>query len=859
MLAVLVGLIDSISDFSLFRLGNFSHLDFLFEGKVELAKSSKLINAAVILVGVFSAIKIKRIWWIIALLPGLVQLALQIFILDHVLKLGPTGVVMSVLFKLTFLFFMFKGRIRSFSFLVFTILLASLVSTTQLVMFVLLACVGRFIFLVISQNLGILRGVSAKDYLRLLWRTVLRWSTILIFAVPGYLVTKYLISELREYIYDNTFVDYYHIDRNAEFEDLRAISVSDTLNKYGFSTEHSEYAQQNLESTLILIEDNIDSLHYSYPDEAVVDFHRVFELLQLGTSQMAFGSNEFVRLYIAVFVEHAVVAKMLPGRSEFEIDIELSAHDLLRKKEIEHLHQIDSINRSWQAEIDEKIVEIENKAREIEWKAQEIANYLDDEIESKRLQGLQKTQELAQQAKNELDTMLDDANRAISAEINTIPAAANAAFDRAVPETLTEVDSRFENADHEFYEIKPAAVNLMKGLLRDVYFDKRIEADSGVNREARALARHLNLKVDSVIGNVQIVLNGVIDNYRSQVDEGINAGTYAASEAVFEASVKFNKELKKALETVKASMREVKETVDDATETSKSAVAMSYRTAKATVSGTLLSLNYGLLFFGFVSDAVLLLLIIKSFCYVFSRVAFDERNALSVNIIDKKKNHSNGVINSWGSEYSIPVDNAECIFVSRKFTPTGRAPKISIPNWTSAVVARLKNRNYLMNAVEVRENETETVDFRSIAGAEFVEWDLAEGEEVVFNYENLVAFGESVQLSMHYSVRITSMMFGRARFYIAKGPGKLVLMTRGKSITNDSDHLVKSVAVDRIIAWQRSTEFSVDSELGMADVFFSDLYLKRTNDDLIIIDADPGNIKKNIGLAKFIKRFFLPI
>lgn len=859
LLAVLVGLLSPISDYSLFRIGNFSHLDFLMGDEIDVGHPGRLLNIAVSAIGIISAIKLRRIWWIVAVLPGLVQLVLQYFILDHVLKLGPTGIMMSVLFKLSLAFFIIKGHIRSFSFLAFTILLGIYLRPSQVIMFVVLTAIGRFMYLVISQNLGIFKGVSLMGHLRLIYRTVFRWAAILIFAVPGYLATNWLIQHVIESTYEQTFLNHYHIDKNTKFSELQNLSVKDTLDKYGFDSQNWEITQSNLIKSLIYVEDNIDSLNYSYPEEAIADFHRVFSLLQKGTSKMKYGSNEFVRLYTASFVEHAVVSKMLPGRSEFELDIELSAHDLLREKEARHLKQIDSINNSWQSEINTKIKEVAAKAKALETKANQIALYLDSKIEGNRVAGVRKTAELAREAKTGVDSQLSVVNLAMTRQINTIPAAANEAFDDAVPQTLPEVDSRFDNADHEFYEIKPAAVNMMKGLLRDVYINKRIQADSGVNKKATALAGRLNSKVDSMLMHTQKVLHAAIESYEAKVQSAINSGTYAASGAVYEASVELNKQIIASMHQTQNTLRAVKGMLHNTSDASKRSVSASYRAAKYTISKTLLSLNYGLLFFGFISDAILLLLIVKSFSYVYSRVAFSEKNALSVNIRENPRQHENGVIKRWGSEYTIPVDNQECIFVSRKYTPTGRAPKISIPNWTSAIIARLRSKNYLMNAVEVRENEDETVDFRSMAGAEFVEWDLAEGEEVVFEYNNLVAFSESVRLSTHYSVRITSMMFGKAKFYIAKGPGKLVLLTKGKPITNDSEHLVKSVAVDRIAAWQRSTEFSVDSELSLADVFFSDLYLKRSNDDLIIIDADPGNIKKNIGLAKFIKRFFLPI
>ena len=65
--------------------------------------------------------------------------------------------------------------------------------------------------------------------------------------------------------------------------------------------------------------------------------------------------------------------------------------------------------------------------------------------------------------------------------------------------------------------------------------------------------------------------------------------------------------------------------------------------------------------------------------------------------------------------------------------------------------------------------------------------------------------------------------------------------------------------IERIIAWQKTTRFSIDTELRLADIYFSDLYLKRTNNDLVVIDADTGTIKRQVGLVRFVRRFLLPV
>ena len=254
-------------------------------------------------------------------------------------------------------------------------------------------------------------------------------------------------------------------------------------------------------------------------------------------------------------------------------------------------------------------------------------------------------------------------------------------------------------------------------------------------------------------------------------------------------------------------------------------------------------------------------MIVKSFLYVFSRITFAAQNKVYIQLKDTPKTFKNGTLKKYGSEYSIPADYPESMYVAKRYFPSGRAPKIAIPLWTDSILSRIRSKTYFMNEIAPRKDAEESVDFRAVKGAEFVEWTLTEGEEVIFDYQDLVAFSDSLSLSSFVSFRITSVFLGKSIFRIAKGPGKLVLMTRGRPIINNSkeDKVTRSVPIERIIAWQKTANFSIDTELSMADIYLSDLYLKRTSDDLVIIDADPGDIKRKTGLARFIKRFLLPI
>lgn len=273
-------------------------------------------------------------------------------------------------------------------------------------------------------------------------------------------------------------------------------------------------------------------------------------------------------------------------------------------------------------------------------------------------------------------------------------------------------------------------------------------------------------------------------------------------------------------------------------------------------TSTILSFR-SIYFVNLLMDISLVFIILKSFFYVFARVAFSEKENMFVTLKERDEPMEKGKITKTGNQYSIEAGSKESYYISRAFEPSGRPPRFSIPQWRSAVLARLRSKTFSMNKVDMRKGEG-AVYFRSMGGAEFVEWEIKEGEEVVFQLKNFVAMSESVKLTRKISLRLTSLLVGRIFFTIAKGPGTLVLMTDGKPITNEEPKASSSVATNRIVAWQKNGLFNVLSELNPVDVFLSGIHLKKNEEDLIIIDADMKGGSQT-GIVTFIKAFILPI
>jgi len=292
-------------------------------------------------------------------------------------------------------------------------------------------------------------------------------------------------------------------------------------------------------------------------------------------------------------------------------------------------------------------------------------------------------------------------------------------------------------------------------------------------------------------------------------------------------------------------------------EKNKQDIEQEIQELKNNIEKTIMGVYNGILLVNLIMDLLLFFLIVKSFLVVFARVAFSGRDEIYVTLLDPNQEMQKGNLKKWGNEYVIRAEDQLNFYTSRAYEPSGRPPKFVIPQKTAAFFSRLRTGNYALNHIVMREREG-SVYYHALGGTEFVEWNLEEGEEVIFNLENFIAMSEGVKLSVQYSFRLTSLLLGRLRFMTAKGPGKLVLVTKGTPITSEEEQGNASVPVSRIIAFQKNTRFHVHSELNVVDVFLSGVYLEKKPGDLILIDADEkGNVKS--GISRFIKGFLLPI
>lgn len=259
-----------------------------------------------------------------------------------------------------------------------------------------------------------------------------------------------------------------------------------------------------------------------------------------------------------------------------------------------------------------------------------------------------------------------------------------------------------------------------------------------------------------------------------------------------------------------------------------------------------------------VSNILLYFITIRSFMYVFARVSISVKYNLPATLAaDENKTMQKGAVRECGNEYIISSTEQQIYYVVRTLEPSGRAPKITLPQWTGSPISRIIGKSYTMNEIEIKKGML-PVHYTSTGGQEFIEYNLKEGEEVIFSYKNFVGITESVKLYTVISFRLTAIIFGKLLHSCARGPGKVIFLTKGKAKCFEDGRMAGSVPINRIITWQRNTTFDVESELNHFDVFLSGIYLKPSSSNMVVVDADEQGSPEN-GLIKFVKRFLIPI
>ncbi|MEL6660698.1 MAG: hypothetical protein AAFP77_31165 [Bacteroidota bacterium] len=860
-LAVLMGLVNGIVDYSLFPLDQLPFLNVFIADASTIPPLHYWIGLGLLPLALLYIFRSRRPLLLLGLGPLIFQAALDI--IGASVNTATTAMVLEVLYKLGFLFFIGLGRTRSLAFFSIMVLLLWTIPLSQVLIFLGFSLLGRLVYLFISQNIKTFRKIKAGDVGRLAFKSLLAWSPILLFAIPYYYFSGAVIDLVEETIYNETLVENYDLDSKLTFDGLmEQISTEnyahDSLRSAGLDTDQADEIQLTLLKALEVVKTETDSALLENDFRAPVErFHEVYPLFAKESAAPLTEEEVYLFRLVNFSVENIAINKALHGRNDFQLDVEISLYNFLDSTRQEGQRRLAEGDQFVASGVNQSIDRTEEEYLRFEGSLDSVANATQQDVNAYKQATDQLVGDYQSGLQNRNEEAVNSLHDKASQQISRIPERSLSAYDATFPPDL--LSRRVKEADCGLLNVKCKAVNMCKRFIVRTYEDVQEEKRSQVQDRSEARRDALQTKADTLSENTKAQINADIETVAGEINKATEILGQTADATVENANEQIQTQARGLTDSVQGKFTQVREFSSAATQEAIDVVNEATQAVSDSITTTMWTIQRYLYFSKMFSIMSFIFLLISSYAYVFSRVAFADGNLLYVTLREGPKEFSNGIITQHGGQYSIPADHDKAFYIIRQLEPTGRAPKLVIPHWTTSIGRRIITGTYFMNEIAVLEDRHETVDFRSVQGAEFVEWDLSEGEKIVFDFRQLVAMEETVGIETHVSVRFSTLLLGRPFFYLATGPGKIVLMTRGMPITNDETELVRSMSLTRMVAWQKSTLFAVDSELNFIDLYMSGQYLRRSSDDLLIIDADPGKKRNKVGLFRFLISFLLPI
>ncbi|MCC3304573.1 AIM24 family protein [Sneathiella sp. HT1-7] len=290
--------------------------------------------------------------------------------------------------------------------------------------------------------------------------------------------------------------------------------------------------------------------------------------------------------------------------------------------------------------------------------------------------------------------------------------------------------------------------------------------------------------------------------------------------------------------------------------TTLDATKRSVRNIIADVFWTVRSLNL-------LATLILIVAAVKSFAYIFSRVAFKSESGKALPIenlgLGKEQDASSppDILSGYDPEYIFRPDDNGKYYIKPALSPSGSSQGIAWPQPHKAILRRLFSGTYKMVKVNPHEDLSDMISIQTSQGRQFLEWNLKPGERVYFSQGNLAAFSETIRLETHISLSLTAMAFGRMFFSVAEGPGKLVLRTFGKPEVYTSKDNSRAIDPLRFIGWSDQAHFHINSSSSLENIYFHSAQIRFSHGGAAIGDVSE-NGKRGAGAIRFIPPVFLP-
>ena len=265
---------------------------------------------------------------------------------------------------------------------------------------------------------------------------------------------------------------------------------------------------------------------------------------------------------------------------------------------------------------------------------------------------------------------------------------------------------------------------------------------------------------------------------------------------------------------------------------------------------------------------LLALIAVKSFLYVLALELFHSDEQMTIRFEGAEP-----IEGEYRAGAQLDIDRAfRYPLVTRKQLSNADNNLAFAPWPRAAPLARILRRKYFFFArgslledagrLSVPGNGARGMVASAGGGQSIVEWKMREGEEVIFRYKDFHGASENVVLQSEFSLRLSTMLFGRVVFHSARcqfGEGRLLLKA---SVEDIDQHQIRAVPMERMIAWNRHAQFTVHSGRTPWKTLINGFTLVRRqrldgSSGLIVVSSEDTGA--TTGSLRFLKRIFSSI
>lgn len=270
-------------------------------------------------------------------------------------------------------------------------------------------------------------------------------------------------------------------------------------------------------------------------------------------------------------------------------------------------------------------------------------------------------------------------------------------------------------------------------------------------------------------------------------------------------------------------------------------------------------------FIAWVSWLTLIMVIVKSFMYIFARIFFasDAHGERIIQFEPAVQPVQRGSIDEVSDTLMLTAAMGKHFYVNKAYDFANAPPDEVTPQASKAVWSRFKNGVWHLNKIRTAKRDAaDDTPYRRIPDDErIVVWTLKPGDAVIFSWKTFVGMNDSIRIRAKYSWQLSSLVFGRMFYVVASvdadapGDGTLLLVARGSDGIRASTS--PSNSPDQLLAWQTTSRFQLRASLSFRNIYRSGIQIRAQECDLAVMHLNDK--KQKTGAAAFLKYFLVPV